>query len=185
MLFRRSNPSSDAGNSLPPEWFRLHAKIVWRVVARLGVPAHSVDDVVQETFITASRRRHDIGEGQERSFLLATALRLAANYRRRSHLRHEVSHPALEHERSPDPDAEQLLIDKGLRELLERALQQLSDAHREVFVLYELECFSLPEIAELLGLPLGTVSSRVSRARSRFCEIAAALERTLLEKEAT
>ena len=99
-------------------------------------------------------------------------------------MRHEVSHPALEHERSPDPDAEQLLIDKGLRELLERALQQLSDAHREVFVLYELECFSLPEIAELLGLPLGTVSSRAWRARTRFCEVAAALERTLIEKEA-
>ena len=61
---------------MPAAWFREHVAQLWRIVARLGVPAHSVDDVVQEAFIIASRRRADIGAGQERSFLVATAIRL-------------------------------------------------------------------------------------------------------------
>jgi RNA polymerase sigma-70 factor (ECF subfamily) len=51
---------------------------------------------------------------------------------------------------------------------LDEALASLSDAHRSVFVLYELEGFGVREIGELLGLPAGTVASRLSRARAQF-----------------
>jgi hypothetical protein len=66
---------------LPAEWFRGHVQNLWRVVLRLGVPRHAIDDLVQETFIIATRRRADIGPGQERGFLVATAVRLSSNYR--------------------------------------------------------------------------------------------------------
>lgn len=162
---------------LPAAWFHEHVERLWRVVARLGVPTHSVDDVVQETFIIASRRRADIGPGQERSFLVATAARLCSNYRQKAHVRREVScGDGFEQETSPTPDAEQLLIERRWRELLEQVLGELSDAHRAPFVLYELEGFSVPEIAQLLELPLGTVSSRLWRARARFSELAASLQ---------
>lgn len=78
-------PSAVSPGALPAAWFREHVDGLWRVVARLGVPAHSVDDVLQEAFIIASRRRADIGPGQERSFLVATAVRLCSNYRQRAH----------------------------------------------------------------------------------------------------
>lgn len=162
---------------LPAAWFHEHVERLWRVVARLGVPTHSVDDVVQETFIIASRRRADIGPGQERSFLVATAARLCSNYRQKAHVRREVScGDGFEQETSPTPDAEQLLIERRWRELLEQVLGELSDAHRAPFVLYELEGFSVPEIAQLLELPLGTVSSRLWRARARFSDLAASLQ---------
>ncbi|HTV23505.1 MAG TPA: RNA polymerase sigma factor, partial [Polyangiaceae bacterium] len=144
------------------------------LVARLGVAAHSIDDVVQDTFIAASRRRADIREGQERRFLIGTALRLSSNYRQRAHVRREVCDgERLELEASPVPDAENLLIEKNLRTLLDAALGTLPDAHREVFVLYELEGFSTSEIADLLGVPLGTVASRLARARASFSKAAA------------
>ncbi|HVZ31478.1 MAG TPA: sigma-70 family RNA polymerase sigma factor [Polyangiaceae bacterium] len=171
---------ADSLPPLPPAWFRHYFDLLWRLVARLGVPAHSVDDVVQETFITASRRRADIAEGCERRFLMGTAVRLCSNYRQRAHVRREVSHAepaeppehtrALEHDASLVPDAEQLLEEKRLRELLENILAGLSDAHRDVFVLYELEGLSVPEIAELTGIPAGTVASRLARARAKFSE---------------
>ena len=84
---------------------------------------------------------------------------------------------ALDEHASSEPDAEQLLMRKRLRERLERALASLSDAHRAVFVLYELEGLSVPELAELLELPLGTAASRLGRARAKFAEAAARQQR--------
>jgi RNA polymerase sigma-70 factor (ECF subfamily) len=163
--------------ALPAEWFRDHVAALWRLVRRLGVPAGNIEDVVQETFIIACRRSADIGAGQARAFLFGTAVRIASNHRQRAHRRHEVAHAdGFESQASPYPDAEQILIAKRWRERLERALGELSDPHREVFVLFELEGFSVPEIAELLEVPLGTVSSRLQRARARFSEAAVALK---------
>jgi RNA polymerase sigma-70 factor (ECF subfamily) len=162
------------GGSLPAEWFHRYFDLLWRLVARLGVAGHSIDDVVQEAFIAASRRRADIREGQERRFLIGAAVRLSSNFRQRAHVRREINDSErLELEASAVPDAERLLIEKNLRALLDAALATLSDSHREIFVLYELEGFSTPEIAEILGIPLGTVASRLARARSGFSRAAA------------
>jgi RNA polymerase sigma-70 factor (ECF subfamily) len=172
----RSGPKEPAapGGTLPVEWFHRYFDALWRLVARLGVAGHSIDDVVQETFIAASRRRADIRDGQERRFLMGTAVRLSSNFRQRAHVRREVNDgERLELEASAVPDAERLLIEKHFRSLLDAALASLPDAHREVFVLYELEGFSTPEIAEILGVPLGTVASRLARARSSFSKAAA------------
>jgi RNA polymerase sigma-70 factor (ECF subfamily) len=183
----QGEPGAEERGSRPPmpaAWFRDHVDGVWRVVARLGVPVHSVDDVVQEAFIIASRRRADISPGQERNFLVATAVRLCSNYRRKAHVRREVSRgDGFEQEVSPSPNAEQLLIERRWRELLDQLLAELSDAHRAPFVLYELEGLSVPEIAQLLELPLGTVSSRLWRARSRFSELAASLQSRVQPEE--
>jgi RNA polymerase sigma-70 factor, ECF subfamily len=160
-------------------WFRDHFARLWRMVARLGVATHCIDDIVQDTFITASRRQADIRAGREWSFLVGTAVRLSANQRVRASARREVSSEVevLEREASTLPDAEALLIEKRLREELDRALGTLSDAHRAVFVLYELEGLSAPEIAEALGLRLGTVASRLGRARTKFSETTARMQR--------
>jgi RNA polymerase sigma factor (sigma-70 family) len=181
---------ADSLPPLPAAWFRDYFDFLWRLVARLGVPSHSVDDVVQETFITASRRRADIVDGCERRFLIGTAVRLCSNYRQRAHVRREVSHGelseysrALDHDASLTPDAEQLLEEKRLREMLESVLAGLSDAHRDVFVLYELEGLSVPEIAELTGIPTGTIASRLARARAKFSEAVLRLQNSVKHAE--
>jgi RNA polymerase sigma-70 factor (ECF subfamily) len=161
-------PAAPAGQ-LPRAWFQDHFDTLWRIALRLGVPGHSVDDVVQETFIIVSRRCADIEEGQERRFLISTVVRVSSNYRQRACVRHEVAESELLEQRATTlPDAEQLLIEKRARQQLDAALAGLSDAHRSVFVLFELEGFSVREIAELLAIPSGTVASRLGRARAQF-----------------
>jgi RNA polymerase sigma-70 factor, ECF subfamily len=160
-----------APRALPPEWFHDNVASLWRIAARLGFPRHHIDDVLQEAFLIAARRQSEIGAGRERAFLIGTVARLCCNYRRRAHVRHEVSQgEALDEHASREPDAERLLMRKRLRERLDRALDTLSEVLRSVFVLYELEGMSVPEIAELLHLPVGTTASRLGRARAKFAE---------------
>lgn len=166
--------------SLPPQWFEQYFDVLWRLVLRLGVPQSQVDDVVQEAFIAASRRRTDISQGKERSFLMSTVVYLCSNYRRKAHVRNEVGLPeAIESALSSTPNAEQLLLLKSRRDQLQLLLLQLSEKHRAVFVLYELEGLTVPEIAECLNLPLGTIASRLARARTRFSQVAADFRRLL------
>jgi RNA polymerase sigma-70 factor (ECF subfamily) len=61
---------------------------------------------------------------------------------------------------------EQELINKLLREDIERALDSLPEAYREVVILVEVSGYSYAEVAEMLDIPIGTVRSRLARARS-------------------
>ena len=64
-------------------------------------------------------------------------------------------------------------------QLCDLALSKVDDDTREVFVLFELEGLSSPEIAALLEIPLGTVASRLRRARAQFRTVVARLERVM------
>jgi RNA polymerase sigma-70 factor (ECF subfamily) len=151
------------------ELLRAHFRDVWRMVRRFGVPENSADDAAQEVFIIAARRIEDITPGSERPFLLATAVRVAANQRRSLGTRRECAEAEQTSEGvDPRPSAEALLDQKRLRQMLDRVLDALSDDLRVSFVLYELEGLSSPEIAALLGIPLGTVASRLRRGREAF-----------------
>jgi len=157
-------------------WFRDHFDTLWRLAFRLGVPEESVDDVVQEAFITADQRAAEIARGSERAFLIGVTVRVCANQRRRQKLRRERTSELTHEGSSPGPaDAEQLLAQKQLRELLDVALDALPPEQRSVLVLHEVEGFSAAEIAELLQLPMGTVGSRLRRARDKFSKAAARL----------
>jgi RNA polymerase sigma-70 factor (ECF subfamily) len=153
-----------------------HFEFVWRSVRRLGVPDADVDDAVQQVFIVASRRLDEIAVGSERSFLFGTAMRVAMQVRRTLRRRGEVSlsedaaqGPAME---PPDtgPDAEELLAQRRARATLDEVLETLPLDVRAVFVLFELEEMRVPEIASLLGIPLGTAASRLRRGRELFQE---------------
>jgi RNA polymerase sigma-70 factor, ECF subfamily len=151
------------------ELLRTHFRDVWRMVRRFGVPENCADDATQEVFIIAARRLADITPGSERPFLLASAVRVAANLRRSLGTRRECAEDEQATEGiDPRPSAEALLDQKRLRQMLDRVLDGLSDDLRVCFVLYELEGLSSPEIAELLRIPLGTVASRLRRAREAF-----------------
>ena len=68
----------------------------------------------------------------------------------------------------PAPLPDQALEQQRNRELLDLVLDMLDADERTVFVLYELEGLSSPEISELLEIPVGTVASRLRRAREAF-----------------
>ena len=148
---------------------RQHFQTVWRTARRLGLSPLKADDAAQEVFITAARKLDQIESGRERRFLISCTVRVAANLRRARHNQAEVSDDWFV-AGQPDaaPLADEILERKQLRQLLDEVLDQLPLELRSVFVLYELEGLSGPEIAELLDLPGGTVASRLRRAREVF-----------------
>lgn len=149
--------------------------LVGRVLRNAGTPVAEIEDAVQRTFIIADKRLDDVHPGAEKSFLLQIAIRVAAHARRSAARRREV--PAAEPPEVTDSATpEQLTSQKRTRQLLDQVLDLLGPDLRTVFVLYEFEEMSMAEIAAALGIPQGTVASRLRRARVEFRERVAALE---------
>ncbi|MFO0677394.1 MAG: sigma-70 family RNA polymerase sigma factor [Polyangiaceae bacterium] len=146
-----------------------HADFVWRSLRRLGVPELHVDDAVQEVFVTVARKLDSIEPGKERSFLFGVASNVAAHARRSFARRREVAAVDgfdVADETMPGADVE--LVRAEERRALDRVLDTLDDDLRVVFVLFELEEMSTAAIAECVGVPHGTVASRLRRARESF-----------------
>ena len=158
--------------------FDAHHDLVWRTLRRFGLDPEAAADVGQQAFLVAVERIADIWPGSERAFLVGTALRLARSARR-----------TLVRVR-PDGQFDERLAHAGRAEsqvmtleLLDRVLVQLDASLVEVFVLFDVEGFSAPEIARALALPVGTVASRLRRAREEFRAAAARLEKIIAREE--
>jgi RNA polymerase sigma-70 factor (ECF subfamily) len=151
-----------------------HFETVWRSLRRLGVPDAGADDSAQQVFVVAARRLDEIEVGGERRYLLGIAVRVASDARRTIARRREVpldgespaSSPLAARPRQPDEALEQ----KRDLALLAALLDEMPDELREAFVLFELEELSAPEVGRVLDIPVGTVASRVRRARERLRE---------------
>jgi RNA polymerase sigma-70 factor (ECF subfamily) len=159
--------------------FDSHYDFVWRSLRRLGVPNAHVDDAAQDVFVVASRKLAAIEPGRERAYLFGTATRVAADARRsQARRREDAGDPAeaFAHIAASDPAPDALVEQKRARALLDRAIDELAEDVRPVFVLFELEGLTMSEIAECLDLPAGTVASRLRRARDSFRSIVSALQ---------
>lgn len=150
-----------------------HVELLWRSLRRLGVPPADVDDAVQQVFLVVAQRLDQIAPGSERAFVFATALRVASHARRTLRRRRESGEEVPDR---PDlgPNPEDLVDQHRARALLDRVLDELPLDLRAVLILFELEEMTVPQIAGILDLPLGTAASRLRRAREAFQE---ALER--------
>lgn len=161
----RPGPTLDAG-----ELFRAHAAFVASFLARLGVPRADLDDLVQEVFMVAHRRGGFVPDrAKPTTWLAKIALGVAANQRRARARRRPADAEDLlgslpSGERSPEEAAQTA---QALSRAL-AALEALDLEHRAVFVLYEIEGESCADIAEGLGIPKGTVHSRLHKARKKF-----------------
>jgi RNA polymerase sigma-70 factor (ECF subfamily) len=149
---------------------RAELPYVWRLCRRLGLPAGDADDAIQQVFLTASRRLRDVREGSERAFLYGVAVNVAAKWRQ-SHLRRrEDLKPSFDLVGGASPSAEELLDHQSELRLLDALLDSMPDDLRVVFVLHEIEQQTTPKIAEALGIAVGTVASRLRRAREDFAQ---------------
>lgn len=154
--------------------FRSHHELIWRTLRRLGLSADLAADTTQQAYLIAAERLENIRTGSERAFLFSTAIGLArTNFRRsqRCQLQSDMDlhvDPALR--------SEQLTNRCSAMELMDRVFAKTDPDLVTVFVLFELEGLSAPEISQLVNIPVGTVASRLRRARATFRAAARRME---------
>jgi len=142
------------------------------------------EDLVQETFVRVYRHLHRFDQSKKFSTWVYTIASNLAKNELRNRSRNplvlfqtikknwEADHRPLEWEDNTyRPD--DLYRKRHLREMVERAVAQLPEHHRVVFVLREMEGKTYEEISEITGVNLGTVKSRLNRARNNFAQIIA------------
>jgi RNA polymerase sigma-70 factor, ECF subfamily len=152
-----------------------HFDAVYYALRRFGVPEADLEDCAQQVFMVASGKLATIVPGRERAFLLGTAANKAAHARRTQRRRREAPEEEGEEVVRADvePGPETIVEQRRLRALFDEVLEAMPEELRAVIVLSELEELSALEIAQALGLPVGTVASRLRRAREEFARLAA------------
>jgi RNA polymerase sigma-70 factor (ECF subfamily) len=154
--------------------YERHAQFVWLTLQRLGVHEADLDDLVQDVFVVAHRRWDSFtGASRVTTWLFGICTRLAANYRRLRRWTSEVSSGSGGDDIAADAlTAEHLLIRREQWAVAERMLSSLTREKRAAFIMFELDSLSGSEIAELMGVHVGTVYSRLHAARRELLAMA-------------
>ena len=146
---------------------RYESAVASTVIGMLG-PGDEADDVGQETFIRFYRSLKKYrGEASLKTYLTRISINLSLNAlkRRRSLMERFVSR---DQKSAPLPERAlngvALVESRETDEVVQHAIQQLSPKHRAVIVLRMIDGYSTKETAEILGIPAGTVLSRLARA---------------------
>jgi len=149
----------------------VHLDALYRVALRLAGNAADADDLVQETMLKAYRAWDQYERGTNAKGWLLTILRhtFINEYRRRARHPESVDLDAIEpfavFEDVQEDDPQGRFFDQIVDDEVLRAIDTLPEQFREAVVLSDVEGMSYEEIAQILGVPLGTVKSRLFRAR--------------------
>jgi RNA polymerase sigma-70 factor (ECF subfamily) len=144
--------------------YRRHFGLVWSLTLHLGVPAAAREDVAQEVWMTIHRRMGALREGASMRAWVASITRHVVLHHRRADGRRSRKHAAL-------------TVVTGVCEEIHHAdaittiddtLRAMDPAQRETFVLVAVAELTGPEVAQVLGVPLNTVYSRLRLARARL-----------------
>ncbi len=147
---------------------------VWNVLRRLGVAEADREDLANEVFFRVYKAIGTYDSARPaRPWLCAFAARVASEHRRLARHRAEILGEQPD-AAAPSSAPENALDRARQRELLAEALDTLDADRRSVFVLHDLEELTTAEVAQALGIPDGTVSSRLRSARA---DVAAAARR--------
>lgn len=138
------------------EFVRTTQPSVWRLCRHLGDP-DTVEDLVQDTYLRAMRSLPRFrNDGSARAWLLRIARNACADATRRR-VRRRRHHT--------DADVPELAVPAGDGTVLTDLLARLSPERREAFVLTQLVGLSYQDAADVAACPIGTIRSRVARAR--------------------
>ena len=152
---------------------RGHQTRLVRFVRRLGLPPDGAEDVAQAAFLVTWEALARVPAGRERAFLYASALRIACGARRRA--RRETLRHDMERDPSPYPFPDELVRQKELRERVEALLDAVECPSRTVFVRFELEGLTIPEIALAMAISPKAARCRLRRVRRHLREAGAQL----------
>lgn len=169
-----------AAGSSTEALFRSYSRFVADFARRLGVQTQELDDVVQEVFFAAHRRGGYLEGAASPTSWLGQITLLAVRTRRRTERRRPTSGDELDPETIAiaDVGADESLAAGQALARVQRALDTLDLDSRAVFILYELEEEPCDAIAASLGVPVGTIYSRLHAARRKFQEAHDRIEKT-------
>jgi RNA polymerase sigma-70 factor, ECF subfamily len=151
--------------------YRDYFEFVWSSARRQGAGLEAIDDLVQEVFIVIHGRLHTLEHPEAlRSWIYGIVRRTVSTYHRSRRTRRDSGSAPLLKTQTGEPTPLDVAEQRDEVKLLWGLLDKLDSRKREVFVLAELEELTVPEIADLLGIPLNTVYSRLRAARQAFDE---------------
>lgn len=159
-----------AGDSAGHRWLleRYRARVV-RLAAHVLRRPDEAEDVAQEAFVRAFRKLPSFrAEGRFQAWLFAIVVRTCQDRCRVARWNAEI---AVAEPREGTSSIRVPAEEADTRMLVETLLDQLSPIMRATLVLRELEGLEYEEIAQALGVPVGTVRSRLNSARARFREL--------------
>jgi RNA polymerase sigma-70 factor (ECF subfamily) len=155
-----------------------HLDAAYTLARYLVRDEHDAQDIVQEASLRALRHFEGFRDGDARAWLL-TIVRNACYSWHRRHRVERASVPLTEEismDLTSPGSADALAMESAERERVHAAVATLAPELREVIVLRELQDLSYREISEIVGIPMGTVMSRLSRARDRLATALGARE---------
>lgn len=140
-----------------------HHDFVRRRVQRLGLSTDKADDAAAEAFLVAAERLDDIKKGSERAFLFGTALRVAQKLVRTE--RRWVLQGDMDFRLARSATPEALAAERRSLDVISEVVATMDFDVRSAFMLFEIEGLTTKQIAHASGVPLGTIASRLRRAR--------------------
>ena len=158
------------------ELVRIYENKAYHLALRMCGNAEDASDIAQDAFLAAWRGLPSFrGEAGFSTWLYRLVSNAAIDHLRRT--KHQRANVSLDDEElnldAPDdsPTPHEAAESTDLRDMVAKGLRELSDDHRTVLVMREVQELSYEEIAEALALDLGTVKSRISRARTALRKI--------------
>jgi RNA polymerase sigma-70 factor, ECF subfamily len=162
-VFNFFGRSQDARNRLEQQRLRLY-----RIAYAWTHNPSLADDLVQETLIKAMQKASQLRDPNAGSaWLYAILANCHRDHHRRNRETENIDNIELIDESTPEKESDQLQIMHKVR----RAIAKLSEGQRQVVTLVDIEGFSYVEVAGILGVPIGTVMSRLCRARAALKDV--------------
>jgi RNA polymerase sigma-70 factor (ECF subfamily) len=142
---------------------------VWNTLRRLGIAPQDLEDVAHEVFVAVFHRLPSYDPNRPlRPWIFGVAYRTVLEQRRRLRNRRESALAA--ELADPEPRADEGLQGHEERALVLEAMGSIQEERKAIFVMFELDGQSMPEIAATLGLPVNTAYSRLRLARKEFAD---------------
>jgi RNA polymerase sigma-70 factor (ECF subfamily) len=162
-----------------------HLSAAYNLARWLTRNEHDAEDVVQDACLRAFRSIEGFHGGDGRAWLLAIVRNASYSWLHRNRS-HDLTIPfddRLHDAAADDLDPEKIVLKRVDGEALAKALEELAPEFREVIILREMEDLTYKEIAQVADIPIGTVMSRLARARKLLHRILADRSSKEMERE--
>jgi len=143
-----------------------HMRAAYNLARWLVRNDQDAEDIVQESFLKAYRAQDTFRGSEPKTWMLSIVRNTAMDFLRRVKSSATTLGDPDHEPADPSPDPERALLEQSRRKQVRKAISHLAPEFREAIVLREIEGLPYKEIAAVLNIPMGTVMSRLARART-------------------